>query len=350
MEGNGMTEETSSVKQLQKETIYRSKVIGTLQTVGAGSVFASRLCYAHPFPADVLIWSLATIALVLGVIFLIAANFRLFAKPVAAWPLLRQELNDNPVEESGVITSFGVGMMIFDAVACAVFVTFSGGLFQSVFSPLLLAIFSTALTLRLPRRALLKVIVAAICSVSAALATYELTDHFQFLTPIRLSTEMLHRGHYKLALGINLLAAGALTLVGGIEWMRNPIPSHLFERSLGKFGDFVSNQWGQKDALRKGIKMFAADVGRRPTEATFSQVHELGAIIDQAVILNLPYQNHDSVATRRSIAYLTFAAHWIDDFFDKLFDGLDEIPWRDETTDMILKHCRHLDQLRKHIF
>jgi hypothetical protein len=325
----------SSLTSLERQTRFRSVIIAFMQIGGGSSVILSMLAYGPGLPRTPAL-IVASVALAMGIGFLVLAAFRWLTGPFARI-LMLHKLDNNAVEEGEVVIYLCCCMMLIDAALSVGLVTATGGIFQSVFSPLPLAICTTSFTLRLAPRQLWKVVIFTI----SILIVGELFRRNWNLIPIE-PLPLLQPGNFELAIAINLLASTLISVAGGIT--RDPLPINAMERALARVSDTmaITDRSIHRRALQRALRKFAGDISKSPGAATLSMVHDSETIFEQAIILAIPYDNPDEESVREAIAYLTLMAHWIDDLFDGLYKNMSALGGKNCTTERIVEHCWHL--------
>lgn len=328
------------IENLEGETHFRVLLILFLQIGGAAAVFLSRIIYGCPLPHDTTVWSLDIIALLLGALFAGAAYYGAWKGTSSYDALSKFRLNPNPVEINEVVCICCAWLIVIDSVLCAALVLLTGGLFQSLFSPLLLAITGIAFAFRLPRSTLMKTFLVIIVVVGIEEYLYNRFTKFRW-------DPKFAPGNYHSAVISNIACTTFLTIAAGLESLVRRIPEHVIERTCRHLASFLENEAESKKAVRIGLQNFAADVCRRTTTPTLSEVHDLGAVIEQAMVLNIPYLSY-SADVRFAIVYMTFMSHWIDDFYDNLYCEVEEVEYQDRAENIFAKSW-HLHRLRKYV-
>lgn len=334
--------ESASLNDLREETKFRSRLIGGLQVSGAAVILIARLVYGPPWDASWPFWTVGAIALLLGVVYLLIALNEVWTRPPLSWLLGR--MNDNLVEQNEAVTQIGFGMMIVDCLLCGILLIVSGGLLHSTYSPLLFAVLTIAITLRLPRK---KVGAVFLTAIGVAIATI-LVWKFAPELGINLLEGRPPKDHLW-PLVLNLSATVILTLVGAAEVIRNPIPEREIGEAFNRLGKTVKQDTHMRPALRKGMRAFMDDVGQRSTGIMLGQVHDFRTILEQAIVLMYPHQHHQqgSKDPCAEIAYLTFAAHWLDDLFDgRIWTGIENLRYDCDLRELI-QESRHVKRIRR---
>jgi hypothetical protein len=316
-----------AVADLAAKARTRSWIISVMQIVGAISILVSARFYGTPLLDRSSVWIVFWIALGFGIGFLFLSLGQWFTSPVARALLLSpSNLDRNIVERSEVISTFCYRMMILDALLSVGLVTLTGGLFRSVYSPLPLAICSTAFTLRLPRRALLKTVGLTILFIALGESIYQHWAHLRLdkLLSIEKNWLLPGEGNYESAVSVNLLAATGIAILGGL--FPDELPTVAITRSVERLKGFLGYEARYQDAIANALRRFSYDLNSDPAAVSVSAVHESDALFTQAVILNFPYEGPDQHEMREAIAYLTFAAHRVDDLADHILSDVNRYP------------------------
>lgn len=342
--------ERASLKALRKETEFRSRLIGGLQVAGATVILVTRLLYGPPWTDSWPFWIVGAIALALGFAYLLVALNDIWTKPPLSWLLGR--MNHNLVEQNDAVIQIGFAMMIVDCFLVGVLLILSGGFFHSSYSPLLFAVFTISITLRLPRKKIAAVFLTALGVAIATILIWEFVPEFR--VDLIADREQGHRG----ALALTFSATLILTIVGGFEALRNPVPERQISAAFHRLKGTIKEDAHMRPALRNGMRAIMDDVGRRSSGLMLGRVHDFRTIIEQAIILMYPHQHHErgsgtSQKRRASkdpcaeIAYLTFAAHWLDDLFDdRIWTGVEHLSYKCDLPELI-RGSRHLRRIRR---
>jgi hypothetical protein len=328
------------VDSLKLETHSRILLILYLQVGGAIAVAVSHLVYSDPLPYDRTVWVLDVLAFILGCVFL-AISYQAAWKGLPSAFLKWARIDPNPVEINELVISACAVLISVDAILGGILVMLTGGIFHSIFSPLLLAVVGIAFTFHLPRPTLFKTFLTIVVVVVVSHVVYEMSNRLYWVpSPV---------GNYKSAIITNTICATILTIAAGAEDLFNRVPMQLLEGVCDRLGRFVRFRAADRDAIAFGMRKFTWDVSRRSTSANLSRVHDLETVVEQCFVLNLPYTDAGLQDTRCWISYMTFMSHWIDDFFDHLYAGIGEIRYSDADVKEAFCKSRHLSRLRRDI-
>ena len=221
---------------------------------------------------------------------------------------------------------------------------------ESAYTPLLFAIVSISIALRLPRKSIIRITLIVLAS---ALISYFLPPKY-FSSA---STFLLEHGTKVWPWFITGTAALALTLGGALEHFRLRIPKDELQEVLENLSaEGILHKGAAKHAMLRGAKRFMHDIGEQDFQNTcVSKVHDFKTILYQSVILLYPHQEPKSSDSTRRIApgimYAILAVHWIDDFFDaEIYDGVGDLEYHKKLADSLAGsvHLRRVVRALKH--
>jgi hypothetical protein len=318
------TKTISAISRMKQETNHRINTLIVLQIVGAVALGVSTFVYLGSI---ILKQGCPTWALFAGLLVAIAGAGAIWLQSrkhsLSIEHSSRGLTWESPVDVNHWVTTLACRLMIIYAVVLATLVTMTGGLFQSSFAPLLVAVLSTGIMLRLPRSALIITFLLLLFVIVLSFCFYAFAGSqswFQTIGERRIGTE-----HYRSATTINLIAAQLLTLIGASDWLKDPVLQDLGDETCDLLGSIIVNRVEHNEAIVHGLTLFKRDAATTVPSCNLSIVHEPSAIFEQAIILNIPYSGQELRQTRGAIVYMTFATHWIDDYFDGCYPGFREM-------------------------
>lgn len=262
-----------------------------------------------------------------------------------------------------------LGLIIMDTLIVFIVMLFTGGPGRSIYDPLLATIPVIALILKQPWQTIKYALYLqgfwGFLAIEYILSLTGIPDFTQSLG------SLIYQSHQDTNFYIALFAVvGISAMISFLDakyvhklYPKSPCPSKKEVLSLNGYisennsGLMLSNS--AKLYLKKGrkvIKKAARDWGLfinwlGVSAYNASRVHELDNIFTQSVILSLPYWTHDynysfrtSKKITKTIAFLTFAAHWIDDLFDDIQFNWDTQDLRSE-----VKSIGNMEQLKNKV-
>jgi hypothetical protein len=258
--------------------------------------------------------------------------------------VLKCRLNSNVIEASEVVETLCTRIMILDAALLTAIMIPTGGLHQSIYAPLACAIFTSAIALRMSRRSTGVVVTSVIFIYAFGELVYF------FLVYIHVLRHPSEPESFVWALMINLAMATLLTLLGDIPLYRRSLPTIERHRALRDMSPFIHDTHAVSVANDEAMWLFACTIQRRAENCTLSVVHDVVTILHHAIILNLPYSSGNSnPIALEAIAYTTFVAHWIDDYVDHLYVGLDKLKWSGDVVKEIESSSRHFKRVVRRV-
>jgi hypothetical protein len=243
------------------------------------------------------------------------------------------------------IVTVTLALVVVDTLLLGTLILLTGGLGRSPLDPLLPVIPTIAIILRLPGRTV-KLAITMQLLFTALLFFHWFVEAHQWLSHRHFWLRLVYDAHKdnKFVLAFTVVAAGSV----GLSILEYYI-THGWPPLVIGIGAVVRSVGGSVPGLKErlsAVRQGALDwIGWLDLQGLprkdFSIVHDDRNVARQAVILSLPYWCGEATGEERKritrrIAFLTYAAHWIDDHFDPITINL---PDPDEELRQSLQTC-----------
>ena len=183
---------------------------------------------------------------------------------------------------------------MFDSILCGLLVAHTDGLLLSPYCPLLFAIISIALLLRLPRRHLVATLTVALLVIGGLIARCFLQLFYGWPDNFRVSAALLW----------SMFVSVCLTIGSAYQQFQFRTQDRDISAAFVSLAPFAIHVAALKRAVVCGMKAFADDIGRNPRVLTLSQVHDSRTII--GTIDHSGYSTHSERGRSRAVGHCIF--------------------------------------------
>jgi len=231
-----------------------------------------------------------------------------------------------------LLTWFVLGLVLADSAILTTLIVWTCGIGRTPLDPLLAVIPIIAIVLKQPKRTVLIAVIAQATAILGPLLHHYLHDAVWFPDLFKFADSMRK---FKAHDDAHFIHAFAVVAIGsiGLSWLEYSITHGRSQLGLSLRSSFAAMKehvelpWLYRRSIKAGLKKWYRWLDSQSLEKEdHSLVHDRETIGQQAIILALPYWKSEAQKTAsrlritRRIAFLTYAAHWIDDHFDPTKD------------------------------